>query len=260
MAAGQGAKVFMVSRSEADLQKLQDEFRTFRFETAYAVADVAEFDQLQVAADSCLRTFGRIDTWINNAGITIYSKLLETTEDEAKRLFDTNFWGVVNGCKVAVPIMRNRGGVIINMGSVLATTVDPHQGIYTAAEHALKGFTDALRQELKADGTPVALTLVLPGAVDTPFREHARKNEQAEEPLILSSPEEVAQVILRCAQRPVNETRVGASSVMLPLAGKLYPYLRLSQDTTVRQKTGLVAGGLATVGGALLLFKRLRIP
>lgn len=217
-AVARGAKVFMVARHEQELQKIQDEMRQNQFETAYAVADVAEFEQLQSAADKCIATFGRIDTWINNAGITIFARLLDTTEEEAKRLFDTNFWGMVNGCKLAVPLMRERGGGIINVGSVLSRTADPLQGIYTAAEHAIKGFTDALRKEFQEERLPVQVSLVLPGAVDTPFIEHARSKvgEVGVTGPVLT-PEEVAQVLLKCAVRPEKEVNVGFFSRVIPL-------------------------------------------
>ncbi|HXH76281.1 MAG TPA: SDR family oxidoreductase [Bacteriovoracaceae bacterium] len=277
MAVGQGAKVFMVARNENDLQKIQDEMRTIFFETAYAVADVAEFDQVQSAADNCIRTFGRIDTWVNNAGITIYSKLLDTTEEEAKRLFDTNFWGMVNGCKIAVPLMREKGGTIINMGSILAKTADPLQGIYTASEHAIRGFTDALRKELISEKAPISLTLLIPGSVDTPFLEHARTNTTAASVVTpVSTPEEVASVVLKCAVKPAKESRVGSASYFWPFArrvrvprspgslfsvpekeGQVRGIQRVPDE--VNRHSSLAAGALAIVGGTLVLFRKFKI-
>ncbi|MFP5384904.1 MAG: SDR family oxidoreductase [Bacteriovoracia bacterium] len=226
-AVEQGAKVFMTARNEDDLQKLQDEMRHKGYETAYAVCDVAEIDQLQFAVDQCLNTFGRIDTFINNAGISIYGKLMETTIDEARRLFDTNFWGVVNGCKVAVPVMRESGGSIINIGSVLSEVALPIQGVYSASKHAVKAFTDTLRRELMAEKAPIQITLVMPGAIDTPYPEHARSHigEPVHTPPVYS-PEVVAKVILRCAERPTREIGVGASSYLFPFIERFFPNLQ----------------------------------
>lgn len=285
-AVAEGAKVFMVARNEEELQRIQDEMRVNRYETAYATADVAEFDQLQAAVDKCIATFGRIDTWINNAGITLYGKLMETTEEEARRLFDTNFWGMVNGCKLAVSCLRERGGVIINVGSVLANTIDPSQGIYTAAEHAMKGYLDSLRQELKRDGLPVLISLIKPGAVDTPFFEHARSKIDKDAEFLISSPVDVARSLLKCAVKPQNEFSIGASSFISPVAQRIryrfrrnvavsqwvpgnlfaipdyegevtgnYPVVHSSREHLASYFSGV----LTALGSAFLLFRRKRL-
>jgi NADP-dependent 3-hydroxy acid dehydrogenase YdfG len=226
LAVEQGAKVFMTARNEEDLQRIQDEMRQNGYDTAYAVADVGEIDQLQFAADQCVNTFGRIDTFVNNAGITIYSKLLDTTTEEAKRLFDTNFWGVVNGCKVAVPIMKDNGGVIINMGSVLSRIALPIQGIYSASKHAVKAYTDSLRAELMAQNFPLQLTLILPSSINTPYVEHARSHigEPRHSPPVYAT-DVVARAILRCAVRPTRELGIGAVPFLLPYVEMFLPKL-----------------------------------
>lgn len=217
LAVREGAKVFMMARNEDDLQRLQDELRNQGFESAYAVADVAEEDQVRFAADECVSTFGRIDTFINNAGISIYGKLQETETDEAKRLFDTNFWGVVNGCKVAVSLMKDRGGRIINIGSVLSYVGLPLQGMYSASKHAVKAYTDTLRREIMAEHYPIQVTLVVPGAINSPYPEHARSHigEPAHTPPVYET-EVVAKTILKCCESNVREIGVGASSFILP--------------------------------------------
>lgn len=227
MAVEQGAKVFMTARNEDELQRIQDEMRLKGYDTAYAVLDVAELDQIQFAVDQCIQTFGRIDTFINNAGITIYGKLLDTSLEEAKRLFDTNFWGVVNGCKVAVPMMKEQGGVLINIGSVLSNVALPIQGIYSASKHAVKAYTDALRRELLADKSPLQVTLVLPSAIDTPYTEHARSHigEPVHTPPVYSA-EVVARAVLKCAVKPTREMGVGSSAFLFPFLDRFFPKLQ----------------------------------
>jgi NADP-dependent 3-hydroxy acid dehydrogenase YdfG len=239
-AVEQGAKVFMCARSEEELQALQDEMRHNGYETAYAVVDVAEENQIQFAVDQCIATFGHIDTFVNNAGISIYSKILDTDIDEAKRLFDTNFWGVVNGCKVAVPALRNRGGVIINIGSVLSNVSLPIQGLYSASKHAVKGYTDALRRELMAEKARIQVTLIMPSAIDTPYPEHARSHigEPMHTPPVYS-PNVVADAILKCAVRPTRELGVGAPSYLFPLMDRLFPNL---QDKIMSSKAYMEQG------------------
>lgn len=225
-AVEQGAKVFFTARNEDELQRLQDDMRGNGYDTAYAVVDVAEIDQLQAAVDSCLHTFGRIDTFVNNAGISIYSKLLDTTADEAKRLFETNFWGVVNGCKVAVPVMKEKGGALINIGSVLSNVSIPIQGLYSASKHAVKGYTDALRRELLAEKFPIQVTLIMPSAIDTPYTEHARSHigEPVHQSPVYSA-DVVAKAILRCAVKPTRELGVGAGAFLFPFFDRFAPSL-----------------------------------
>jgi short-subunit dehydrogenase len=226
-AVEQGAKVFFTARNEEELQRLQDEMRGKGYDTAYSVVDVAEQEQLQFAVDSCLSTFGRIDTFINNAGISIYSKVLDTSFDEARRLFDTNFWGVVNGCKVAVPAMKEKGGAIINIGSVLSNVSIPIQGLYSASKHAVKGYTDALRREVLADKFPIQVTLLMPSAIDTPYPEHARSHigEPMHTPPVYAA-DVVAKAILRCAVKPTRELGVGSGAFLFPLIDRYFPNLQ----------------------------------
>src|SRR5690606_34587129 len=107
-------------------------------------ADVADRQQLEKVAQAAISRFGRIDSWVNDAGVSIYGRLDETTEEDARRLFDTNFWGVVNGSLVALPHLMKSGGALINIGSEVSEAVVPLQGMYSASKHAVKGYTDAL--------------------------------------------------------------------------------------------------------------------
>lgn len=223
LAVNEGAKVFMVARNEEDLQHIQDEMRKKGYETAYAIADVSDEEQVRSAADHCIETFGRIDTFINNAGISIYAKAIETDDEEARRLFDTNFWGVVNGCKVAVPYMKEKGGVIINVGSVLSYIGLPVQGLYSASKHAVRGYTDALRREILSEKLPIQITLIVPSSIDTPYPEHARSHigEPIQKGPVYSA-EVVAKAILRCAVVPTRELGIGAPSVIYPVVDLLF--------------------------------------
>lgn len=225
-AVEQGAKVFMTARNEEELENIQTEMRMKGYETGFCVSDVAEFDQLQFAVEKCVERFGRIDTFINNAGVSIYGRIMDTPIEEARRLFDTNFWGVVNGCKAAVPFLRESGGVIINLGSVLSHVSLPIQGIYSASKHAVKAFTDALRRELLSEKAPIQVTLIMPGAIDTPYPEHARSHigEPVHTPPVYAA-DVVAKAILKCAVRPIRDLGVGSSSLVFPFMDRMFPGL-----------------------------------
>jgi short-subunit dehydrogenase len=145
---------------------------------------------------------------------------------DKRRVFDVNFWGVVNGCKAAVRTMRREGGgAIINIGSVESDRAMPLHGIYAASKHAVKAYTDTLRMELEADGVPIAVTLVKPASINTPFTEHARNymNEEAEYMPPVYAPEEVARTILQCAETPTRDILVGGSGKVISLLEKVAP-------------------------------------
>jgi short-subunit dehydrogenase len=169
------------------------------------------------------------------------STLEETREDDATRLFDTNFWGVVNGAQAALPHLRRSGGTLINVGSEVSEDVVPLQGMYSASKHAVKGFNDALRVELeRVEGAGVSVSLIQPTAVDTPFPQHA-KNSMEREPKLptpMIEPARVAQAILDAATAPQRSVKVGAASKLNTALAKLAPALgdRLAAKQAGRQQ------------------------
>jgi short-subunit dehydrogenase len=225
MAASRGARVLLTSRNEQDLRRVTDEIRARGGRASFAVADVADPAAMDRVAEAAVREYGGIDTWVNNAGVSIYGKLTEVPLGDKRRMFDTNFWGVVHGCRTAVQRMRQRGGAIINVGSIVSDRAIPLQGIYSASKHAVLGYTDALRMELEHDGVPISVTLVKPSATDTPYLEHARNymKEAPNFPPPVYDPDVVARAILRCAERPMREITVGGGGRMLAAIGRVAP-------------------------------------
>lgn len=225
MAAERGARVVLVSRNAPELERVTAAITAAGGRATYAVADVANPDEVDAAGAEAVRAFGVIDTWVNNAGVSIYGKLTEVPMADKKRLFDVNFWGVVNGCRTAVRHLRTRGGTIINIGSIVSDQAVPLQGIYSASKHAVQGYTNALRVELEHDGVPIAVSLVKPSAIDTPYLEHARNYMGAAPsfPPPVYAPEVVARTILQCATRPVRDITVGGGGRMMTLLGAMAP-------------------------------------
>ena len=211
MAAEQGAMLMLVARNEDGLRRLCDELNRTERRAVYHAADVADEGSLRAAADKCVREFGRIDTWVNNAAGSIYGRIMDVPIEDLRRVFETNVWGVVYGSRIAVEYMRDRGGALINIGSEVSDAPVPLQGIYSASKHAVKGFTDALRMEIEADALPISVTLIKPTAIHTPFPENA-KNYLPYEPQLpqpLYAPELVAEAIIHCAQHTVRDFFVG---------------------------------------------------
>ena len=162
MAADAGARVILSSRNEEDLLDAVNRIRQNGGRAFHIVADVADPEAVEAIAALAIEQFGALDTWVNNAGVGMYGKLTETPLRDKRRLFDVDFWGVVHGCRTAVRHLRAGGGAIINVGSVASDRAAPLVGIYSAAKHAVKGYTDALRMELEHDGLPISVSLVKP--------------------------------------------------------------------------------------------------
>ena len=225
-AAGRGANVVLCSRSAEELRRLCAELEAEGpGHAAYFACDVADELAMRRLAQFAVETFGRIDTWVNNAGASIYGPVEQTPVDDARRLFETNYWGVVNGSLAAIPYLSQEGGALINVGSVVSDRAVPLQGHYSASKHAVKGFTDALRMELRKDNVPVAVTLVKPGSIDTPFTRHAENLMEAppQLPPPVYAPEVVADAILECAQHPTASVTVGGGGRALAMMGTLAP-------------------------------------
>jgi NAD(P)-dependent dehydrogenase (short-subunit alcohol dehydrogenase family) len=225
MAARLGARVVVTSRDAADLEQVVERIRATGGEATHLVADVADFEAVKRVATTAVRDFGAIHTWVNNAGVSIYGRIQDVGLMDARRLFETNYWGVVHGSLAALPHLKAQGGALINVGSVLSDTGYPLQGHYTASKHAVKGFTDSLRLELEHDGAGVSVTLIQPAAIDTPYPEHA-KSYLGVEPTHMPpvyAPEVVAKAILASAERPQRNVLVGAGAKVFTTVERFAP-------------------------------------
>jgi len=216
-AAQQGAKLVLAARSEETLNQVVRRITAAGGDAILIRCDVADRQQVEQIASVAISRFGQINTWVNNAGQGLYGRLDEVSDADSRRLFDINFWGVVNGSLVALPHLKRHGGALINVGSEVSEASSPLLGMYTATKHAVKGFTDTLRLEVEqVDKASVSVTLIQPSAVDTPFPQHAR-NYQQQEPKLPSpmiDPEKVADAILAAAVTPTRVKKVGMMAVV----------------------------------------------
>jgi short-subunit dehydrogenase len=245
MAAEGGAKLVLAARSANALDQLASELRRTGNEVAVVAADVGKVEDVERIGQAAMQRFGRIDTWINNAGISIYGRNEDIPVQDMQRLFQTNYWGVVHGSLEAVKHMKARGGgAIINLGSELSDHSIPLQGIYAASKHAVKAFTDSLRMELEHDKAQISVTLVKPAGIETMFVVHA-KNFMDKEPALpapVYAPELAAKSILYAAQHPKRDVFVGGAAKALSasnfaLPGLLERYLRATMFSQQKSKT-----------------------
>lgn len=230
MAAKLGARLVLSARNEAALQQVTLEINGHEAnggEADFVAGDVADEAAVRRVADRAIDRFGRIDTWINCAGVSIYGRIIDVSLEDQRRLFETNFWGVAIGSRIAVGHLGKNGGALINIGSILSDRAIPLQGMYCASKHAVKAYTDALRMEVEHDGLPISVTLVKPGSVDTPYAEHAKNylpNEPKNSPFAYA-PEVVAETILYCAEHPVRDVFAGGAAKAVSMLGNLAPRL-----------------------------------
>lgn len=225
MAAKGGAKVVLVARTEKDLRQLEEEINSAGGEALAVVADVANRDAVHRVVEAAIARFGRFDSWVNNAGVSMYGPVLDASDEDNRKLFETDFWGVVNGSREAVAHFRTHRGTLINMGSLVSDRAIPLQGMYSAAKQAVKGFTDSLRMELEQENAPVWVTLIKPASIDTPFPQHAKNNLEQEPtlPAPVYPPDEVARAILFAAVHPIRDLPVGSMSRIIATMGKHAP-------------------------------------
>lgn len=227
-AAARGVRLVLAARNEDALKAVRDDLKGKGAEIAIVCADVGREGDVRAIADAAVEAFDGFDVWVNNAGVSIYGPLAEVPLADQRRLFDTNYWGVVYGSLAAVEHFRERegGGVLINIGSTLGDLPLPMQGASAASKAAVASFTKALRMELMAEHAPVSVTLIKPSAVDTPYKDHARNLTGAavREALPVYAAPLVADAILYAARNRVRELTVGATGGVLGALNILAPF------------------------------------
>jgi NAD(P)-dependent dehydrogenase (short-subunit alcohol dehydrogenase family) len=226
-AADRGARVVLCSRNEPELRETVATIEERGGRAKAVAADVSSQSEVERLAATAIEEFGALDTWVNNAGVSFYGRLTEVAIEDMRQLFDVNFWGTVHGCRAAIPRLRERGGALINIGSIVSDRAIPLQGAYSASKHAVKGFTDALRMELGEEGAPISVTLIKPSAIDTPYFQHAKNYMSVEPkpPAPVYAPEVVANAILRAAEHPIRDITIGGGGRLITALGTVLPRL-----------------------------------
>ena len=180
MATKHGAKLVLAARSKGALDDLAREITEAGGQAIAVPTDVAKAEDISALAKAAIDRFGGFDTWVNDAGTGMYGRLEDIPVEDMRKLFDVNVWGTVMGSLEALKHLRARGGALINIGSVESDRAIGVQGPYSASKHAVKAFTDEFRVGVEEAGAPVAVTLVKPGAIDTPFPVNAKNHLDSE--------------------------------------------------------------------------------
>ncbi|QYE34413.1 SDR family NAD(P)-dependent oxidoreductase [Polymorphobacter sp. PAMC 29334] len=226
-AAQAGAKVVMTARNREALADAQARLTASGAMVEIVVADIADPDATDRIAAAAIARFGRIDTWVNNAAAAPVGRVVDTPIDDQRRVFDVGYWGTVRGSVTALAHLKDHGGAIINVGSIESDRAVILQATYSAMKHAVKGFTDAFRTEVEADGLPVSVTLIRPAAIHTPFPEHARNftGHPITLPPVIYDPRLVARAIVFAAANPRRGLSIGGTGVLGTALAQHFPRL-----------------------------------
>ncbi len=224
--AQDGARIGLIARGSDGLEAAAREVRREGSEALVLPADVADARQVETAAQAVEERFGPIDLWINNAMVSVFSPVHETTPDEFKRVTEVTYLGVVYGTLSALRRMRPLDrGTIVQVGSALAYRGIPLQAAYCGAKHAIQGFMDSLRTELLHDGSHVHVTMVQMPALNTPqFRWVKTRLPRMPQPVPpIFQPEVAAEAIHWAASHHRREIYVGMPTVEAIVGDKVAP-------------------------------------
>ncbi len=225
--AERGARVVAAARGEMGLSSLMSEIRGRGGEAIAIVADASDFDKVKMVAERAVDKYGRLDTWVQMAAVSIYAKFEETTPEEWRRIMDVNLTGQAHGAWAALPHLKRSGGALICVSSVEALRALPLQSAYAASKHGVKGFVDALRVELINEGAPVSVTNIMPASINTPFFNKAR-TKTGYKPMGIPpiySPHIVAEAILYAAENPARDIICGGAGWGFKMGEFLAPSL-----------------------------------
>ena len=223
--ARSGAKLAI---SDLDTEGLAETERLVHQIGAPVKADrlnVTEREAFLLYADEVKAHYGVVHQIYNNAGIAYNGDVEDTTFKDLERVMDVDFWGVVNGTKAFLPHLLESGdGHVINVSSLFGIFAVPGQSAYNAAKFAVRGFTEALRQEMITKKRPVAVTTVHPGGIKTAIARNAGSVEdldaadlaaQFDKKLARTSPERAAEIILEAVRKKKARVLVGADAKSL---------------------------------------------
>jgi NAD(P)-dependent dehydrogenase (short-subunit alcohol dehydrogenase family) len=210
--------------------------------------DVTEREAFQIYADRINEHFGKVNQIYNNAGIAFTGDVEITQFKEMERVMDVDFWGVVNGTKAFLPhLIASGDGHVVNVSSLFGLMSMPGQAAYNAAKFAVRGFTEALSQEMVLNRHPVKVTSVHPGGIKTPIVRTASAAEGVDPELIAklfdkrlanTSPRRAAEIILDGVSKNKPRVLVGPDAVVLDLIVRVTgaSYQRLLAPVVARLK------------------------
>lgn len=224
--AREGAKIGLIARGPERLESARRTVEQLGGAALVLPADVADAAAIESAATQVEETFGPIDVWVNNAMASVFSPIKETPPEEFRRVTEVTYLGYVYGTLAALRRMLPRDrGVIVQVGSALAYRGIPLQAAYCAAKHAIDGFCDSLRCELRHDRSNVRVTMVQLSAFNTPqfswVKSRLPRKAQPVPPIF--QPELAAEAIVFASRHPRRQFVVGGPALKAIIGNKFFP-------------------------------------
>jgi NAD(P)-dependent dehydrogenase (short-subunit alcohol dehydrogenase family) len=225
LAGRRGAKVVVTARNAEALDACVREIEASGSEALAVTADCAVQDEAAQVVEQAVDRFGRIDTYVANAIVTVYAETYRYEPGELRRIMDVNFFGQVYGYWAVLPHLRESQGTFVSIQSALAYRGIPLQGGYCASKAALRAFFESARVELLKAGSGVDISVVHPAAINTPQfdRDRQKLGKQPQPVPPIYQPEPFADAVLHCCEHPVRELPVGWGAQKLLWGQKLSP-------------------------------------
>jgi NAD(P)-dependent dehydrogenase (short-subunit alcohol dehydrogenase family) len=225
LAGRRGAKVVVTARNSEALEACVREIEAFGSEALAVAADCTVQDEVAQVVEQAVHRFGRIDTYVANAIVTVYAETYRYEPDELRRIMDVNFFGQVYGYWAVLPHLRESQGTFVSIQSALAYRGIPLQGGYCASKAALRNFFESARVELLKAGWGVDISVVHPAAINTPQfdRDRQKLGKQPQPVPPIYQPEPFADAVLHCCEHPIRELPVGWGAQKLMWGQKLSP-------------------------------------
>lgn len=218
-------KLVLAARRKNLLEDLVDDVEELGAEAISVETDVSEPKQVEKLRAAATKEFGRIDVWVNDAGIGVVGKFHEVPVEDHDRVIETNLIGVINGSHAAMQQFREQGhGVLINISSVAGKVTQPYMSSYSASKHGVRALSASIRQELWLDDIDdIHVSTVFPESVDTPFfdNEANRSGYKVKPTAPIETPEHCAEVIFEMAADPKDEVHVGKAGKFLAAQQKI---------------------------------------
>jgi short-subunit dehydrogenase len=227
--AADGWRLALSDVDEASMAELAAELRAGGAEIRARPLDVRDAAAFEAWAAEVHGAFGGVDLLINNAGVTTWGRFGDQAQADIDWVMDVNVRGVMHGCRAFLPLLRQaERGHVVNVASMIGLFAAPLQTTYTASKWAIRGFSRALRLELRPEG--IGVTVVLPGTLATPFMSRSRTYDDRASAKMTklmrrygTSPERVAARIAGAVRRDKGEVRVGWDSHLVAFVQRFLP-------------------------------------
>lgn len=246
--AAKGASVVVAARRELALDDLVSEIEHQGGRALAVPTDVTDQQAMDALANRAVEAFGRIDIWVNDAGVILFGRFVDTPAEDFRQVIETNFFGQVHGARAVLPIFRGQGyGTLINVASVDARVPQVDASAYTASKHAVRSFGMNLRQELLLDGEKdIHVVTILPMPIDTPIFQHGGNytGKKIKAPRPVYPADTVVEAMVQAVRKPKQEIYAGGTGRLASLSMKLVPGVT-EHTMTIMEKEQEIPGSSA---------------